>query len=161
MELYILRHGIAEDASSTGRDEDRKLTTDGRKKLREVLKAASRAGVQPSLVLTSPYVRALETSRIAAEELAYSGDLIKTAALTPDGRPEDIWTEVRTHREAPQLLLSSHNPLCATLAGYLLASPNLRVDFKKGAVLRIDFDHFGAQPQGVLRWMLVPRLAGA
>jgi phosphohistidine phosphatase len=161
MELYILRHGIAEDTSSTGRDEDRKLTAEGRKKLRQILKAASHAGVQPSLVLTSPYVRAVETSRIAAEELAYSGDVIPSATLTPGGRPEDVWTEIRTHSDAPQLLLSSHNPLCAELAGYLLGSRSLRVDFKKGAILRVDFDHFGPHPIGVLRWMLVPKLAGA
>ena len=36
-----------------------------------------------------------------------------------------------------------------------------RIDgrFKKGAVVRIDVDQFGIQPRGVLKWMLVPKLA--
>jgi phosphohistidine phosphatase len=161
MELYILRHGIAEDQSSTGRDEDRKLTPDGRKKLREVLKKARSAGVSPALILTSPYARALETAEIAADALAYKSELVRTAALVPDARPEEVWTEVRTHRDAAQVLLSSHNPLCAELAGYLLGSPSLNIDFKKGAIVRIDFDQFGQEPHGLLKWILVPKLATA
>src|SRR5690606_15849219 len=97
--------------------------------------------------------------RIAAEELRYGGKLATWNELVPEGDPEDVWAEIRAHRDERSLLLSSHNPLCATLAAYLLASPNLWVDFKKGAILRIDFDEFGHEPHGLLRWMLAPRLA--
>ena len=31
---------------------------------------------------------------------------------------------------------------------------------KKGALARIDVDRFGPKPQGLLRWLLTPRLAG-
>ena len=34
MEIYLLRHGIAENHSPTGRDSDRSLTEEGRAKLR-------------------------------------------------------------------------------------------------------------------------------
>ena len=40
MEIYLLRHGIAEDRSATGRDADRRLTEEGRAKLRRVLERA-------------------------------------------------------------------------------------------------------------------------
>lgn len=161
MELYILRHGIAEDSSATGRDEDRQLTPEGRKKLREVLRMASRAGVAPSLILTSPYTRAVQTARIAAEEWKVGREIVPSKTLVPDARPEEVWWEIRNHREEPQVLLASHNPLCAQLTAHLLDCPNLLIDFKKGAIVRIDFDEFGSRPRGVLRWMLVPKLAGA
>jgi phosphohistidine phosphatase len=51
MELYLLRHGIAEDHSPSGRDQDRRLTEEGRDKLRKVLKRAAAAGVVPSLII--------------------------------------------------------------------------------------------------------------
>ena len=35
MELYLLRHGIADDDSPTGKDADRPLTDEGRRKLRD------------------------------------------------------------------------------------------------------------------------------
>ena len=159
MELYILRHGIAEDGSNSGRDEDRELTSEGRKKLKEVLKTVGRAGVSPTLILTSPYARAVQTAQLAAEELKCAREIENSRSLTPDARPEDVWLEIRTRHSEQQVLLSSHNPLCAELVAYLLQSPNLWVDFKKGAVVRIDFEQFGTQPHGLLRWMMVPKLA--
>ena len=73
MEIYLLRHGIAEDRSTTGRDPDRRLTDEGRAKLRRVLERAHQAGVRPSLILSSPYRRALETAEIMAAKLKPAG----------------------------------------------------------------------------------------
>lgn len=160
MELYILRHGIAEDGHAGLPDEQRQLTPEGRAKLREILRSARRAGVTPSLILTSPLVRAVQTAQIATEELGYNGDLVRTSGLTPDADPRETYTEIRTHRDERQVLLSSHNPLCSSLAGYLLGSRELWVDYKKGALMRIDFDRFGPDPHGILRWFLVPKLVG-
>jgi hypothetical protein len=42
----------------------------------------------------------------------------------------------------------------------LLGSPNLQVDFKKGAIACVELERFTAEPHGVLRWMLTPKLAG-
>jgi phosphohistidine phosphatase len=159
MKLYLLRHGIAEDAHAGMRDEDRQLTSEGRKKLREVLKVAREAKVQPALILSSPLVRAMQTAEIAAEELRYSGDIVQVRSLIPEAEPEATWEDIRLHRDAAEILLASHNPLCASLAGYLLNSPELNVDYKKGAIMRIDFDAFGPQPRGVLRWFFVPGLS--
>ena len=83
MEIYILRHGIAEDGQAGQPDSERALTPDGRKKLRTVLRVAANAGVAPSLILTSPYKRALQTAQIAAEILDYKGELLRTKSLEP------------------------------------------------------------------------------
>jgi phosphohistidine phosphatase len=160
MELYLLRHGIAEEGHSGLTDEHRKLTPEGRRKLREILRVAFRAGVSPSCILTSPLLRAVETAELAAEELKYSGELIRTDQLIPEADPRNSWEEIRLYRDQPQVLLASHNPLCASLAGYLLGAPSLVVEYRKGALLRVDFDSFGAEPRGVLRWFLTPKLAG-
>jgi phosphohistidine phosphatase len=161
MDVYLLRHGIAENGRPGMPDAERELTAEGRKKLREVMRVARTAGVQPDCVLTSPYARALQTAAIAAEVLEYSGDLVHTQALVPHSRPELVWDEVRLHREASQLLLVGHEPLFSSLAAFLLDAPSLRVDFKKGALLRIEMDQLGTRPRGVLRWFLSPKMAGA
>jgi phosphohistidine phosphatase SixA len=59
------------------------------------------------------------------------------------------------------MMLVGHEPLLSKLVGYLLASPQLQVDFKKGAVLRLDLEGFGAQPRSTLRWFFAFRLAAA
>jgi len=33
------------------------------------------------------------------------------------------------------------------------------VDFKKGALACVEVDRFGAEPHGVLKWFLTPKLA--
>ncbi|HZO56293.1 MAG TPA: phosphohistidine phosphatase SixA [Bryobacteraceae bacterium] len=161
MDLYLLRHGIAENGRPGMPDAERELTPEGRKKLREVMRVARAAGVQPDYVLTSPYARALQTAEIAAQILEYSGELLHTQALVPHSRPELVWDEVRIHRDAAQLLLVGHEPLFSNLASFLLDAPSLRVDFKKGALLRIEIDQLGPKPRGVLRWFISPKMAGA
>jgi len=160
MEIYILRHGIAEDAPPGQPDSERALTSDGRKKLRSVLRAAASAGVAPSLILTSPYKRALQTAQLAAEILDYKGELLRTKALEPSGSPKAVWDEIRVHKDEARILLAGHEPLFSRLTAYLLGSPDLQVDFKKGAIACIELERFPAEPHGVLRWMLTPKLAG-
>ncbi|MGA2215129.1 MAG: phosphohistidine phosphatase SixA [Bryobacteraceae bacterium] len=160
MEIYILRHGIAEDAPAGQPDAERALTSDGRKKLRSVLRSAAASGVAPSLILTSPLKRALQTAQIAAEILEYPGELLRTRTLEPNSSPKAIWDEIRVHKDEARILLVGHEPLFGRLMAYLLGSPDLQVEFKKGAMACIELDRFPAEPHGVLRWMLTSKLAG-
>jgi phosphohistidine phosphatase len=157
MEIYLLRHGIAEAHASS--DAERDLTGEGRRKVHEVMKVAARAGVRPALVLSSPYRRALETARIAIEVLGYRGDLVRNQALVPDADVRAVWEEVRAHRTEESLLLVGHEPLFSSLGAFLLGVPELHIDFKKGALLALEMPAFGAQPHGILKWMLTVKLA--
>jgi phosphohistidine phosphatase len=159
MEIYLLRHGIAEEGRPGERDSDRALTSEGREKLRRVLKRAHDAGVRPGVILASPYQRAVETAQLAAELLDYRGEIVKTRALVPDASPQEAWDEIRSRRTEAAILLASHEPLMSSMAAFLLSSPALQVDMKKGALSRIDCDHFGPEPHGLLKWMLTAALS--
>jgi phosphohistidine phosphatase len=150
MEIYLLRHGIAEDGYP---DEQRALTAEGKEKLRKVLK---RSGAKPSLILTSPYRRAVETAEIAAEVLGYTEELERANALTPNGSASGVWDEIRAHKGETAILLASHEPLMSATVAHFLGAPGVHVDMKKAALVRIDVDRLGPQPLGVLKWMLVP-----
>jgi phosphohistidine phosphatase len=121
-----------------------------------VLKRARTADLDPSLILSSPYRRAVETAAVAAEVLAYKGEIVRTSALVPEASPYDVWEEIRNRKNERAVLLSSHEPLMSSLAAFLLDSPPLRVEMKKAALVRIDCDRFGPKPAGVLKWMLTP-----
>jgi phosphohistidine phosphatase len=154
VQIYLLRHGIAEDGKPGRPDSERALTSEGRDKLRRVLKRARTADCDPSLILTSPYVRAVQTAEIAADVFGYKKDLLQTRALVPEASPHDVWDEIRTHRSEPAILLASHEPLMSTLASFLLRSPALQVDMKKGAIIRVDTERFSGEPHCILKWML-------
>jgi phosphohistidine phosphatase len=156
VQIYLLRHGIAEEGTP---DSDRALTAEGREKLRRVLARARSADVAPTLILSSPYRRAVETADVAVDVLGYAGKVVKTRALVPDASPYDVWEEVRQRSGEPAILLASHEPLMSSLASFLLASPALMVDMKKAALMRVDCDRIGPEPKGVLKWMLTPATA--
>lgn len=160
MQVYLLRHGIAEEARPGKGDAERELTAEGRRKLRETLRIASSGDTQPTLLLSSPLVRALQTAQIAAQVLGYKDEVLKTEVLLPNSQPERVWDEIRLHRDERELMLVGHDPLFSSLAGYLLGAPDVQVDFKKGAILRIDFESFGTRPRGILRWFVTSKLAG-
>lgn len=156
MEIYLLRHGIAEEGRPGQPDGERALTAEGREKLRRVLK---RAGAKPSLILSSPYRRALETAALAAEVLRYNGEIVRTEALLPEAPPAAVWDEVRARRNESAILLAGHQPHMSSLAAFLLDSPALEVDMKKAALLRVDCERISSRPGGVLKWMLTPAVA--
>lgn len=158
MEIYILRHGIAEDAPPGGSDAQRALTAEGKQKLRKVLDRAAAANVSPSLILTSPLARAIQTAEVAADALGYKQKAAKTNALLPSSSPREVWDELRGHRDETAILLAGHEPMLSQTVVYLLGASGLQVDLKKGALVRIDLDNFKGEPRGVLKWMLVPKV---
>ena len=123
MDLYLLRHGIAEEGKPGMDDPDRALTGTGRSKLKHVLCQVAQAKVVPALILSSPFKRALQTAELAARELGYNREIVRTRALEPGGTPEGVWSEIRALRSEPSIMLVGHNPLLSHLASFLLGAP--------------------------------------
>jgi phosphohistidine phosphatase len=159
VEILLLRHGIAADARPGQPDADRALTGEGKQKLRALLRRLRKAGVRPALILSSPYLRARQTADIAREILAPDAIIVPARALTPGASPQEAWDEIRLYSNQPSVLCASHEPLCSQLAAFLLGAPELHVDFKKGALMRIDVESLSPRPRGTLRWLVSPRLA--
>jgi phosphohistidine phosphatase len=161
MHVYVLRHGIAEDAKSGESDSNRALTPEGRKKLSSVLERAESAGVAPSVILTSPYLRAKQTARMAAQAFDREDAVIETSALVPSGSPELVWDEISEYRAEAQVMVVGHEPLLSELVSYLLDSPSLRIEMRKAAMVAISIESLRGGPRGVLQWMLTPKLASS
>jgi phosphohistidine phosphatase len=160
MQIYLLRHAIAEDPKPGIPDADRPLTSEGVRKLRDILKRARGGGLSPSKIIASPFRRAVETATLAAKALNFEEPIITTKTLVPSSAAQETWDEIRLYKGEPSLLLVGHEPAMGQLTGFLLAVPELSVDFKKGAMVRVDVPSLGLRPRGVLKWMLAPKLAG-
>jgi phosphohistidine phosphatase SixA len=156
MEIYLLRHGAAERSSPGGRDADRKLTHEGIAAITSVIQQALHAGMNPSLILSSPYTRTMETARIAATLLAYREDILACSALTPESNPQDSWSEIRVFDDRPSILAVMHEPLITALACQLLGTEPASIEFKPSTIMRIDIESAAVRPSGVRRWTIVP-----
>ena len=158
MQVHLFRHGTAEDIRSGGSDSKRKLTAAGREEVRLAIEYARPATIAPTLILSSPYVRAVETAEIAAGVLGFAGSIVRTSALEPSASPQGVWEEIRDRQNELQILLAGHEPLLSQLAAYLLDAPTLLIEMRKAMLVRIDLDRFGGNPRGILKWMLPPDL---
>ena len=144
MQIYLLRHGIAEDLAPGGKDADRRLTPEGRKRLGAILKRAAAAGVEPTLILSSPLVRARQTAEMAAKALGCTNQILLTKVLEPGGSPEQVWDELRTHRGEAQVLLAGHEPLFGQLGAFLLGAPSLGDRLQEGRAVEGGLRDHGA-----------------
>jgi phosphohistidine phosphatase len=158
--IYVLRHGVAEERREGRPDATRCLTAAGKQKLRAVLRRANEAGICPEIILTSPLTRALETAAVAAEILDYRNKPVVTKALLPSSSPDRVWKEIAAI-EASSVLVAGHEPLLSQFVAFLLNCPAVKVDLKKGALVRLDVSSSEPRPNGILKWMLTPKLAGA
>ena len=62
MQLFVIRHGIAEDAIPGQDDASRELTEAGERKLKKIVKGLRRMPVDFDRILTSPWRRATQTA---------------------------------------------------------------------------------------------------
>lgn len=156
MEIYLLRHGTAD---RNALDADRRLTELGVAEVTEVIKQARLSGLNPSLILSSPYTRALETAQLTARLLDYQQEILTAAALTPESTPQAAWEELRLYSDQPAILTVTHEPLITAVASWMLGSARTEIEFKTATLARIDIETMTARPRGVRRWTIKPARA--
>jgi phosphohistidine phosphatase len=154
MDIWLLRHAMAEERSASGRDEDRELTSDGLKRARAVARGIAALDPGIGLILTSPYRRARQTAEPAAEALGLKGSLRESRALEPNRPPEEILAEVEG-LETDGVLLVGHQPHLGILLGHLVTGGRSEIPLKKAAVARVTIEGGG---KGALRALLPARV---
>src|SRR5688500_8734762 len=140
MDLYILRHGIAEDVSESGLDRDRVLTEEGIEKTELAGKALRKLDVQFDAIFTSPYARAKRTAEIVADALNVP-DLVQTVdELGAASSPESVLSALHSViRRQASVLVVGHEPILSGLISLLLAgSAGLSIAMKKGGLCKLS-----------------------
>ena len=119
-----------------------------------MLERAHAEGLAPRWIVASPYLRAQQTARIAAEVVGYAEQIHISPRITPDNAPADLWEEVREWDPDSPLLLVAHQPLLSAAAAWLTGESRAAVEFLPGTLARIDFPEVGRTPRGALRWKI-------
>jgi phosphohistidine phosphatase len=94
---------------------------------------------------------------VFAETLESKPSVSTSDALAPAGTPAAVIQEVGKHSKKGRVALVGHEPNIGELAGRLIGS-RTALEFKKGAICRIDFEAFPPKGAGQLRWFLTPRM---
>ena len=155
MQLYLLRHGIAEDRQPGQADSDRRLTGEGIAQMEEVAKALKPALSRLDVILSSPYARAWKTAEIIADALGLRDQLREEKRLASGFRLGDLQQILAERPGGERVLLVGHNPDLPFIAEQLTGGGN--IEMKKGGLIRVDFER--AEPgSGTLQWLAPPAL---
>jgi phosphohistidine phosphatase len=143
MDIYIVRHGIAEEASKGISDAKRALTSEGRKKMKEAAGGFAKLEPEVTRVFSSPLLRAWQTAEILASALQV--EVEEMPELAPGRVPSDVLRALQQLTDLKGVMLVGHQPNCSELASHLLSSHGLvNVEFKKGAICSIHSENLTA-----------------
>jgi phosphohistidine phosphatase len=158
LELYLIRHGIAAERGDEYPDDSKRpLTSAGMSKLREVAKGLNELDVSFNVIISSPLVRTRQTAEIVAGTLKEKPQVVTSDALAPAGTPAGVVQELARHAKHARIALVGHEPNLGELAARLIGAKSA-IEFKKGAICRIDFEVLPPKGMGQLRWFPPPRV---
>jgi len=168
MDLYLLRHAIAEerDASKAELDAQRRLTKEGRGKMKRVAVGMKGEKVRFDLILSSPYLRCKETAEIVANIFGAEKKLKFSEALKPEGSPKELIEALRgEYRKCRRVLLVGHEPYLSRLMSLLITGDTRAgIDLKKGGLGKLSIGRLTFGNCARREWLLQPgqtrRLAG-
>ena len=161
MEVYLLRHGIAQDRDPKKYPDDRlrPLTIEGTERMREVVRGMFKLGVEFDAFFDSGYTRARQTTEVVTDAYRIdSADITTTSALEPERDPQETFALLESQKTVRRILLVGHEPhLSLTLAYLTGGRSGDSFDFKKGALARVDLSSLKPR-SGMLVYLLPPKV---
>jgi len=157
-ELYVIRHGLAEVRGDAWPDDaKRPLSEDGIARMRKAARGLDRLGVTIDVVLTSALVRAKQTAELVAGGLNPRPPLVTVDSLAPGGTYQDLVADLEKQAKRTRIALVGHEPGIGEFAARLIGSRH-PIEFKKGAICRIDLDAIPPSGPGDIRRMMTPKI---
>ena len=158
MDCLLLRHGIAVERDEwEGSDMDRPLTERGAKRVAQMVAGLRWLDVQPTRVLSSPLIRAIETAKIAHRLLRVRSAMHLVDELLPDAPPHRLLSILHNLPPESCVLCIGHEPQLGMAASVLLSGrASAAFPMKKAGACLIELPIQLKPGRGVLRWWLTP-----
>ncbi len=160
MHLYLVRHGIAIDREDPKcpPDPERYLTEEGVEKTKQVAKGVAAIHAGADLLLSSPYVRAVQTAEIFADALDYARQKIRRSGLLlPGAEPSLLFRELAKEKQASAVFLFGHAPQLDDIIATALGSKRHVTALRKAGVALVELKRT-SPPMGRLVWLATPKI---
>jgi phosphohistidine phosphatase len=157
MLIYFFRHASAgKTMLNPKKDERRPLDEEGILQVRYVGRLLANLDVQVDQIISSPLKRARQTASLAANELAFEGAVQIEDALRPEADFDQFQSMLSRYKKYDAVMVVGHNPSFTEFLSKSISGPNsARIDFKKGAVARVELNG----RTGTLDWLVTPKIA--
>ena len=119
--LTLVRHAKSSWKDTSLADRDRPLNKRGQRDAPEMGRRIARAGIRPSLIVSSPAVRAWTTAKIIAREIGYPLEFLQREKDLYLGSVDSTLDVIAAQDNGfNNLMLFGHNPGITDFANYLV-----------------------------------------
>lgn len=159
MDVFILRHGKAEERSTNvASDSKRSLTEVGKKDLAEIAKGMKNLDIEFDLIISSPLNRAKETADIISEKLYKKKKIALWDELKPESDVLDTHKKLAQFPPDAKILLVGHEPHLTNLISSIISPEcNVSINLKKGGFVWLRTSSSKSKILGSLRSILTPK----
>jgi len=159
MEIILIRHAKAEsrDANTWPDDDVRPLTAEGRAEQRAATRAMKKMGVKFDFLVSSPLLRARETTDIVAKGYRWAEAPQVADELGHGYSPGAVVKLLAKFPPSAVVALVGHEPDLSDLTAALVTKDGrLNIAVKKSGVVGIEFDGPAEAGKGTLLFHLKP-----
>jgi phosphohistidine phosphatase len=159
MRVYLMRHGIAIDRDDPDcpPEAERFLTPKGVQRTRTAARGLRELKVRPTTILSSPYVRAVQTGEIVCEILGLDCHKLRTTeALKSEAKPSRLADEL-AEIGSGDVICFGHAPHLDDFIAHAVRATSAFTALKKSGVARLEIDGFSPL-QASLDWLMTSRV---
>lgn len=138
MNLFLLRHSIAEDYRPGLEDFNRALTPAGKELIERAAGNWKKLATSFDFIVSSPLIRAMQTAEIVRRVYGMEKELIiDRSILSHDVNDICILAQSLGGKN---ILFVGHQPTLAEFTQELVANGRMYLDFKKAMLVKINFE---------------------
>ncbi|HEX9035804.1 MAG TPA: histidine phosphatase family protein [Ktedonobacterales bacterium] len=150
MNLYFMRHAHAvEQDEWTGSDAARPLIEKGRKAADEAARGVARLAPPVMAIVSSPYLRALQTAEIVGKRLSLP--IAQCEALSPMFDITRLPEALDAAGWAQDVLLIGHQPSLSEVLAHLTGHTLSKTNLKKAAVAMVTLPEEAARERRLVK----------
>jgi len=155
MNLYLIRHSIAENISFDKKDFDRELTEEGKFVIKKSSEAWKNYVGNVEVILTSPLKRAIQTAEIISSNLQEIPNLIKDNNLGTGSRTADL-IDILNSLEYKNVVVVGHQPDLSQHLNNFCGTGSFNLAFPPASLAKIEFDNSIKYGRGRLIYFVPP-----
>lgn len=157
MNLYLIRHSIAENIFINKKDFERELTEEGLFVIKKTSAAWKSYLKNVDAVLTSPFIRAIQTAEIISENLQKSPNIIKDNLLGTGCRTADLIDILKT-LEYKNVVVVGHQPDLSIHLNNFCGTGSFNFVFPPASLAKIEFENSIKYGKGRLIFFIPPSI---
>lgn len=155
MNLYLVRHSIAENISIDKKDFDRELTEEGKFVIKKTSEAWKNYISNVDVVLTSPFIRSIQTSEIISSNLQETQNVIKDNNLGTGSRTADL-IDLLNSLEYKNIVVVGHQPDLSQHINNFCGTGSFNLAFPPASLAKIEFENSIKYGRGRLIYFVPP-----